>query len=127
MGFGVEDMVPYFDRILVTRSRKIYLSDTLELQVLFTFSFVEKCFPYHLLTNLFLTTLPVVMGIGKDHALIYNSTKKGLVSVYGDKLFHSIPIHKLRKTTLENLQMFPPRARFSSQINLNLLNRYFYS
>ena len=50
MSFGVEDTVSYFDQILVTRSRKIYHSDTLELQVLFTFDFVEKHFPY-LLTN----------------------------------------------------------------------------
>lgn len=46
MSFGVEYMVSYFDQILVTRSRKIYHSDTLDLQGVFTFDLVEKCFPY---------------------------------------------------------------------------------
>lgn len=41
---GVEDTVPYFDRILVIRNRKIYYSDTLELQGLFTFGFVNVSF-----------------------------------------------------------------------------------
>lgn len=41
---GVEDTVPYFDRILVIRNRKVYHSDTLELQGLFTFGFANVPF-----------------------------------------------------------------------------------
>ena len=61
MNFGVEDMIPYFDKILVIKNGKIYHSDTLELKGPFTFGFVQKCFPYHSLTNLSLTSLPMVM------------------------------------------------------------------
>lgn len=70
MHFGVEDTVPYFDRSLISKSRKIYHSDTLELQCLFAFGFVEKYFSYHPLTNLSLITLPMKTNfpnsIGKD-------------------------------------------------------------
>lgn len=63
MNLGVEDMVPYFDRILVIKNGKIYHSDTLELKGPFTFGFVQKCFSYHSLTNLSLMILPMVMYV----------------------------------------------------------------